>query len=499
MMPARARPGTGETEGDGGVNTLKDLKDPLGLAAAAPMRAPEVSAGQGEHPDALDPVLMEAGAADSLMRLMRGSQWPSIGATAVFALALWLQSPSVWVLLWAAAHFGVGVVWILVIQNHFKRLKHATPTEKVESLHRLRFLWTLNGALWGLSLLLFVDLPAGLVPLMGWLLLSCYGAFGMYTLSPHRPTLRLYIHALSGAATLAYAVHLLGIYRAGTALMWDEVALLPLIVCLWGWLWRTGEDFHAVHAGWLELQHRNARLIQSLRAQTEAALHAVEVKNLFLAKATHDIRQPVHALRMYADWLSSEPELVGEIAPKILKSTAAVNALFNNLFDLSRLDTGEARPQPEPVSIRQLLVDLDVQYRPLAEAKGLDFRVRLPRQADHTIDIDRLMLLRILSNLLMNAIRFTDHGGVLLAWRRAGGRCRLEVWDTGPGIPAHEQAAVFREFHKLPGHPGTEDSFGLGLAIVTRLAALLRLRVSMASRVGRGTVFRVQGLGQRAH
>ena len=90
-----------------------------------------------------------------------------------------------------------------------------------------------------------------------------------------------------------------------------------------------------------ELQFRNNQLIESLTRQTQAALDAVEIKNRFLASAAHDIRQPVHALSLYADWLGSEPELVHEIAPKIVESTKAVNALFDSLFDLVRLDSGK--------------------------------------------------------------------------------------------------------------------------------------------------------------
>src|SRR5205085_2562543 len=108
--------------------------------------------------------------------------------------------------------------------------------------------------------------------------------------------------------------------------------------------------------------------------QTQAALDAVEIKNRFLASAAHDIRQPVHALGLYADWLGAEPELVHEIAPKIVESTKAVNALFDSLFDLVRLDTGKIKLNIGPVELDKVLHDLELQYRPLAQAKGLVFK-----------------------------------------------------------------------------------------------------------------------------
>ena len=218
------------------------------------------------------------------------------------------------------------------------------------------------------------------------------------------------------------------------------------------------------------------------------ALEAVETKNRFLQSAAHDIRQPVHALGFYADWLSSEPELVHEIAPKIVKSTKAVNALFDSLFDLVRLDSGQLRFRIESLPVSRLLQDLELQYRPMAEAKGLTFRIHV---VDGEIASDAVQLGRILGNLVANAVKYTERGGILLAARRSAEGLRIEVWDTGPGIAPEHQAAVFREFYKVPAHAGTEDGFGIGLAIVSRLTVLLGHRLSLDSRPGRGTVFRL--------
>jgi signal transduction histidine kinase len=179
---------------------------------------------------------------------------------------------------------------------------------------------------------------------------------------------------------------------------------------------------------------------------------------------------------------------VHELAPKIVESTKAVNALFDSLFDLVRLDSGKIRLNIAAVDLPQLLHDLELQYRPLAQAKGLEFRVRA---TPGTVRSDPILLRRVVGNLLSNAIKYTHHGGVLLACRASRQGCRIEVWDTGVGIAPVHQREIFREFYKVPSHAGTEDGFGLGLYIVARLAGILGHPLSLASRPARGTVFRL--------
>jgi signal transduction histidine kinase len=264
--------------------------------------------------------------------------------------------------------------------------------------------------------------------------------------------------------------------------------LIALIIIFWQVLRAAGRRLHNTHRRNFELQYRNNQLIESLTRQTQAALDAVEIKNRFLASAAHDIRQPVHALGLYADWLGSEPELVHDIAPKIVESTKAVNALFDSLFDLVRLDSGKIRLNIGAVNLPDLLREIELQHRPLAEAKGLDFRVR---SVEGSVLSDGILLRRIVGNLVSNAIKYTQRGGILFATRKRGGQLVLEVWDTGLGIAPVHQREIFREFYKVPGHAGTEEGFGLGLYIVARLSQILGHPVSLASHPGRGTMFRL--------
>ena len=180
---------------------------------------------------------------------------------------------------------------------------------------------------------------------------------------------------------------------------------MPILPTLhWYLLLRAGHHIHETARNSLELLFHNHILIKSLTQQRQAAVAAVAMKNRFLASAAHDMRQPVLALSLYADWLRNEPELVLELAPKIVRATHAVNALFDSMFDLARIDSGQVRLHIERVDIAELLQDLELQYRPVAESKGLDFRVHVTEGSFLT---DPIRVRRMIGNLLANAIKYT--------------------------------------------------------------------------------------------
>jgi signal transduction histidine kinase len=310
--------------------------------------------------------------------------------------------------------------------------------------------------------------------------------FSMNSLSSQLATMRAYLNTLFATALAVIGWRMAGeLQLQGPAYHWWLVALL---LVFWQVLRHAGERLHDAHRRNFELQFRNTQLIESLTRQTQAALDAVEIKNRFLASAAHDIRQPVHALGLYADWLGSEPELVHDLAPKIVESTKAVNRLFDSLFDLARLDSGKIRLNIETVNLAKLLKELELQYRPLCEAKGLQFRLHV---RPGTAVSDPILLQRIVGNLISNAVKYTQKGGILVASRATRAGLRIEIWDTGVGIAPGHQREIFREFYKVPSHGGTEEGFGLGLYIVGRLTHILGHPLTLRSRVGRGTVFRL--------
>jgi len=422
----------------------------------------------------------------SLMRTQRNSQWLGVLLIPIFVGVLWAEVDRILLLAWALLATGVGALRFWVLHRYTTEVLPQGVEAHRAFLRRHGIVWPASAFVWGLTSALYFDRSSLSDQFICWLILAGLAMFAMNMLSSHLGTMRNYLNTLA-ATVLAVMAWRMGVELQfyGPFYHWW---LLLLVVLFWLVLHQSGNHLHATLRRNFELQYRNNQLIESLTRQTQAALDAVEIKNRFLASAAHDIRQPVHALGLYADWLGSEPDLVREIAPKIVESTKAVNQLFDSLFDLARLDSGKIKLNIEQVDVQKLLNDLAQQFRPLAEAKGLQLRVRCRPSIATT---DPILLRRIVGNLLSNAIRYTQRGGVLLAGRQTPEGPRIEVWDTGVGIAPVYQREIFREFYKVPNHPGTEEGFGLGLNIVSRLTRILGHPLSLASRPGRGTVFRV--------
>jgi signal transduction histidine kinase len=429
---------------------------------------------------------VEAELVRGLMRTQRTTQVLGLLLIPLMLLVLWPDVPRVELLGWSVLTAAAAASRFFVMRFYARHVAQAGPEAHLAFLHRWGIVWPLTGAVWGLSTLLYFDRASLPDQFVCWLVLSGLSMFAINTLSSHVATMRAYLDALAGTALAVMLWRTCVELRfGGPAYHWWMVLLLAIF---WQVLRQAGERQHVTLRKNYELQFRNNQLIASLTRQTQAALDAVEIKNRFLASAAHDIRQPVHALGLYADWLGNEPELVHELAPKIVESTKAVNSLFDSLFDLARLDSGKIRLAVETLRLDKLLYDLELQYRPLAEAKGLRFRVHA---VPGTVVSDPILLQRVVGNLISNAVKYTQRGGVLVAARMTARGARIEVWDTGVGIAPAYQREIFREFYKAPSHAGTDDGFGLGLYIVARLAHILGHPLQLQSRPERGTVFRL--------
>ena len=214
-------------------------------------------------------------------------------------------------------------------------------------------------------------------------------------------------------------------------------------------------------------------------------------RSRFVAAASHDLLQPLSAAKLF---LSSVPETdlpapVVEAVGKAQNALVSVEGILAALLDISRLESGKAAVTVAPIAMGRLLAQLADEFTPLAAAKGLRLTLR---PCDAVVLSDAGYLRRILQNLIGNAIRYTNRGRVLVAARPRGAMLRLEVWDTGPGIPEDEQENIFKEFHRIAGRASASEGLGLGLAIVDRAAALLGHPLGLSSRPGRGTVFMLQ-------
>jgi signal transduction histidine kinase len=429
---------------------------------------------------------VEARLVRRLLRTARTTQWTGLLLVPVFVGVLWDDAVLPFLLVWSACALAAASARFHIVGKYQREAMAGSAADHLAFFARYRWLWPVSALVWGSSSLLYFDHAPLTDQFICWLMMAGLAMFAVNSLSSHLQTLRAFLD------TLALTMLAVMMWRIGVQLRFHgpfyHYWIVTLLVMFWMVLRQAGLRLHLTHRRNFELQYRNNQLIESLTRQTQAALEAVEIKNRFLASAAHDIRQPVHALGLYADWLGSEPDLVHELAPKIVESTKAVNALFDSLFDLVRLDSGKIKLNIEPVDLPRLLRDLELQYRPVAQAKGLHLRVHA---SPGTVVSDPILLRRIVGNLVSNAVKYTHGGGVLLAARGRGAARRIEVWDTGLGIAPMHHREIFREFYKVPSHGGTEDGFGLGLYIVARLAAILGHPLSLSSRPGRGTVFRV--------
>lgn len=243
-----------------------------------------------------------------------------------------------------------------------------------------------------------------------------------------------------------------------------------------------------------ELERRVVLATAELRSKKEEAETATRAKSRFLAAASHDLRQPIHALGMFVARLAQLPHdretrhLIGNLEA----SVRAMQDLLDALLDISRLDADAVRVQLQPVPLAPLFEQLRGALMPVATDKGLRLRVR---DSAAWVQSDPTLLHRILLNLVSNALRYTGHGGVLVGCRRGRGGSHLwiEVWDTGVGIPAEHQQDIFREFYQI-GNPERDRSkgLGLGLNIVDRTARLLGHELKLCSVPGHGTRFRLE-------
>lgn len=389
--------------------------------------------------------------------------------------------------IWAVLSLLIAIFRWRITKHYLDCLVEADTESQLQFMSRYAWTWPTAAALWGSLVWLFFTKAPLLNQFISWSVLASIGVFSMTGYSSHLKTMNQFINTMVIVMLGGVAWHYFA--TEDGAVKYVTHLLLPFLLLMWALLEVTGKRLNKVHLQRLELIKGNQDLISSLQDQTTRANQAIETKNRFLASAAHDIRQPVLALDVYANMLRTEPGMAGVLTEKIEIATKSVIEMFDSLFDLSRLDAGQLKISNSTLDVMTLMQELELQYKPASSIKQLELRMR---SCDVKIYTDPQLLKRILGNLLMNAIKFTNQGGVLLACRQTQVGVRFEIWDTGVGIAADEQTAVFGEFYKSPSHLGTSDGFGLGLSIVTRLCEPLGFNFSMRSRLGRGSVFRVE-------
>jgi signal transduction histidine kinase/CheY-like chemotaxis protein len=385
---------------------------------------------------------------------------------------VWGRLPHAPVLLWAGLFFGqllLRALW----RRQVLALDDADLAAQLQRWERRAALTSLSTALlWALALAMaFASERAS--GAMYAAMLSCFTVVASISVMAPLPLAFLALALPIGLALAALLLTLPG------AAAWYFAAISLLASAMaWFIMVRHARLLFESHA----LRYEREELLSQTRQARDAQVR-------FLAAASHDLRQPVHALGLLAAQVGEQLQgrRAGDTAHQLQQMVGALDGLVEALLDVSRLDSGAVPIHPAPLRLQRLFDRLAPEFAVLADARGLQWRLR---PTELWVRSDAAQLERMLRNLLSNALRYTLSGGVLLAARERGGQVEIGVWDTGVGIPPEQQSRVFEEFVQLQ-NPGRDRSrgHGLGLAIVARLSKLLQHPVKLHSRVGRGSCF----------
>jgi len=413
-----------------------------------------------------------------LHRQIPRGQVLNLSLATIFAGALGLQMQNARPWIWMAAFLAVVIVrqWL-----HYFVL----PPARGRPIGRATYLFytlaaVLSGAGWG-SALYILELGSTEVLVLTALTLGGVMAGALSVLSYQ---LSVYVgFALPIALPLAF--HFLTREPDGTAVL-GLMVLVYLAGCVYFSL-----VFNRIVTETLYLKYANDGLLQDLQRQKQIAEDANVAKSKFLAAASHDLRQPLHALNLLIEALktSRSDRERSAIYPRVEQSLEALGKLFNALLDISKLDAAAVTPEPSDFRLEAMLGPCVREFEAEARRKGLRLRCR---GCAALVRTDPLLLERVVRNLISNAIRYTERGGVLIACRKRRHGVLFQVWDTGIGIQEERIPEVFEEFRQVDNpHRDRSRGLGLGLAIVRRLCALLDLPLTLHSRHGRGTVVSV--------
>jgi signal transduction histidine kinase len=406
----------------------------------------------------------------------------SISGLMVAALCVsvfWGVVNQTWLLLWfGALALLVSARMVRWMAFRGPRLLEAGAARWLRETGRLS---TATAVVWGAGATFMI--PSGLptYQLAFAFALFSMAVAGMFSYNVHYPTfLGFYAPTISsGIVALGFQQTLLAWAIAGGMLLFTVVALQAT--------WTLNRAFLESQ----KLRFENIDLVEQLTIQKTAADMANLAKSRFLAAASHDLRQPMHAITLYLATLKGAqlPAQVSGTLQNIGQCAQTMEKMFTGLLDISRLDAGIVKPDVEVFPIAQLLDRLYVELAPLARARNLELHV-MPCSA--FVEGDPALLGRILLNLANNAIRYTARGKVLIGARRRGGVLRLGVYDTGPGIEHQHLDRIFEEFYQInPTQQADASGLGLGLAIVNRLVLLTSSHLTWRSVPGRGSVFTV--------
>jgi signal transduction histidine kinase/CheY-like chemotaxis protein len=393
---------------------------------------------------------------------------------------LWSEVNTTWLLLWGTVMMLLTSVRSIIAWYYWR------DEQREESLDTWlnRFIAPalLSGFIWGIAGYSFYLPEGGVYQAFLVIFLLGIAAGSMAFLSAHLPT-------FYGFFTLLMLPLIIRMFQESSAphLVMGGMMIVYLLVFM-----VFGRNVNQVFLESILLRFDNLELVNRLTKEKEAAEKANIAKSKFLAAASHDLRQPLHALSLLAGALAERIHYkeVKDIVDKMRAAVAALENLFNALLDISKLDSGVLQPCVEDFHLQPLFDRMENDYRPEAEQKGLGFSV--DNCSDLVVRSDTILLERILRNFVSNAIRYTNTGSVHLTMRQEGDRIAIAMKDTGLGIPEAKQGLIFDEYVQLDNPERDRDKgLGLGLAIVSRISQLLGHELQLNSMEGEGSEFTV--------
>ncbi|MDM7941391.1 MAG: hybrid sensor histidine kinase/response regulator [Hydrogenophaga sp.] len=405
---------------------------------------------------------------------------PLVAAPLVWFLSR-LQDAT-WLAVWAGAFF-LSALAMRVIGRHFARDLRVLDAGSL--LHkwqpRIENIALLHGA--GLSA--SVVLTAGQAPYeFALLLFASLACIAAANATHQNATMSVFLRFFfSGWVTCT----LLSVWAFPSH--WPYV--LPLCLLFSVGVYRDALISHRFFVEQVRLEERSQQLIEQLKAARQGAELALQEKNLFLSTASHDLRQPIHAMSLLVEAIAQrnqEPGLKPLLAD-LKTGMDSMNFMFTSLLDLTRLENGTVTQRAAPVALKALLRDTAILFREQASQRGLALRLHLPREAAH-VWADPGLLRQALVNLVHNALRYTERGGILIGLRRRDLHWQVEVWDTGVGIAEEDGPQIFSPWFRNQ-HAWRLDSagHGLGLAVAARCARLMDATLGFQSRLARGSRF----------
>jgi signal transduction histidine kinase len=419
--------------------------------------------------------------------------WLSAVTMVFMALQVYGHANSVLIGFWLLVSLVVVAFRTHVVTLFNRHFLNSDIASQSTFINKNQLAWTLNAFTWGVAgWLSFNHLPIQNQYISS-ILLTFVGFFAVHNYYMHRDISHQVIHILMGTQVIG-AIWFIGYVGEFGVPMLQYIHLLGLIVT-WSALIIFNNRLSSAFKRNLILQYRNNSLIRTLNLKTEqlahekqVAMNANEVVQRFYSSSAHDIRQPVYALKVYAEMAMLDATQLPSLLPKITASCDAINSLFDSLFDFEQINSGHINIAHQTVDIDEVIDDLEYQFKPLARHKNLEFRTNT---ISGYLQTDQLLVKRILTCFISNAVKYTEQGGILVTVRKRKSMVVFEVWDTGIGIDAAHLEHVFEEFYKVGDFSSTDEGFGLGLSVVKRLSAYAEgSHISVKSKIGVGSVFR---------